>query len=236
MYHTIAVIGNSGAIGGAFIAELLKLYPQAVIHTFSRHDEERDNHHVIDYADEKTIESAAHNASQNKPFDLIVVATGILKIEPDIEPEKSLRDLSAQKFETIFAANTIFPALIAKHFLSHLNKESRAVFAVLSARVGSISDNRLGGWYAYRSSKSALNMIIKNASIEIGRRLPHAIIVSLHPGTVDSNLSKPFQGQVSKDKLFTPEYSAKKLIDVVNQLTPSDSGKCFAWDGQEIAP
>lgn len=236
MYHNIAVIGSSGAIGGAFITELLKQYPQAVIHTFSRQDEERDNHHMIDYADEKTIENAAYNASQNKPFDLVIVATGVLKIEPDIEPEKSLRDFSAQKFETIFAANTIFPALIAKHFLPKLNKIDRTVFAVLSARVGSISDNHLGGWYAYRASKAALNMVIKNASIEIGRRYLNAIIVSLHPGTVDSNLSKPFQRQVAKDKLFTPDYSAQKLINVINDLTPSDSGKCFAWDGQEINP
>jgi NAD(P)-dependent dehydrogenase (short-subunit alcohol dehydrogenase family) len=236
MYNHIAIIGSSGAIGSAFCAELSTLYPQATIHTFSRHDEDYKNHHIIDYTDEKTIENAAKEAAKKDRFDFIIITTGILKIEPDIEPEKSLKDLSAHKFEAIFAANTIFPALIAKHFLSHLNKENRAVFAVLSARVGSISDNRLGGWYAYRSSKTALNMIVKNASIEIGRRSPHAIIVSLHPGTVDSNLSKTFQSQVSKDKLFTSEYSAKKLIDVVNQLTPSDSGKCFAWDGQEIKP
>ncbi len=236
MYNHIAIIGSSRAIGSAFYAELSTLCPQAVIHTFSRHDEGRSHHHMIDYTDEKTIEHSAKKASLGAPFDLILVTTGVLKTEPNIEPEKSLKDLSAHKFEAIFAANTIFPALIAKHFLPKLNRKDRSVFAVLSARVGSISDNHLGGWHAYRASKSALNMIIKNAAIEIGRRCPNAIIVSLHPGTVDSKLSKPFQSQVSKDKLFTPEYSVQKLINVMNGLTPDDSGKCFGWDGQEIEP
>lgn len=236
MYNHIAIIGSSGAIGGAFHAELSKLYPQAVIHTFSRHDECHSHHHIIDYTDEKMIERVAQEASQNNAFDLVIVATGVLKIDPGIDPEKSLKDLSAHKFEIIFAANTIFPSLVAKHFLPCLNKKQRSIFAVLSARVGSISDNHLGGWYAYRASKAALNMVVKNASIEIGRRCPNAIVVSLHPGTVDSKLSKPFQSHVAHDKLFTPHYSAQKLIDVLGGLTPNDSGKCFAWDGQEIKP
>ena len=111
-----------------------------------------------------------------------------------------------------------------------------SVFAALSARVGSISDNILGGWYAYRSSKAALNMIIKNAAIEISRSNKQAIVVGMHPGTVDSHLSKPFQSRVPKHQLFTPEYAAEKLLHVMTALMPSDSGKCFAWDGKEILP
>ena len=126
--------------------------------------------------------------------------------------------------------------MIAKHFLPKLNRENLSIFAAISARVGSISDNYLGGWYAYRASKSALNMIIKNAAIEIGRRNKNAVIVGLHPGTVDSKLSKPFQGNIPHNKLFTPEYSAKKLLEVISTLKPWQSGKCWAWDGTEVDP
>ena len=126
--------------------------------------------------------------------------------------------------------------MVAKHFLPKLNKENRSIFAALSARVGSISDNQLGGWYAYRTSKAALNMVIKNAAIEIGRLNKKAIIVGLHPGTVDSNLSMPFQGNVPDGKLFTPEYSVQKLLQVLTNLTSEQSGKCFAWDGTEVKP
>ena len=117
-----------------------------------------------------------------------------------------------------------------------MNKRNRSVFAPLSARVGSISDNRIGGWYSYRPSKSALNMIIKNVAIETSRRNEQAIIVGLHPGAVDSDLSKPFQANIPDKKLFTPDFSAKKLIEVLETQTPESSGKCFAWDGKEIDP
>ena len=126
-------------------------------------------------------------------------------------PEKSLRELSAEKFARAFAINATGPALSAKHFLPKLARDRRAVFAALSARVGSISDNRLGGWYAYRASKSALNMILKTAAIETARRAPQAIVIGLHPGTVDSKLSKPFQENVTPGKLFRPEDAARKV-------------------------
>lgn len=230
----IAIIGSSGAIGSAFVRHLRETHPEAEIHTFSKQSDAKKHHHIIDYDDEKTIESAAHEAYQNIPFDLVIVATGILHNGADLQPEKSLRDLSAEKFQTIFNANTIFPALAAKHFLPLLHKDKRSVFAALSARVGSISDNHLGGWYAYRASKAALNMVINNASIEMARRYKQAIIVGLHPGTVDSSLSKPFQSHVKEGKLFTPDFAAEKLISVLEGVSPDDSGKCFGWDGQEI--
>lgn len=228
--ENITILGASGAIGSAFTKRLSEKYPNASSFAFSR-----NGPHNIDYSCEESIAEAAELAAKNKPIDLVVVANGILHDE-GLMPEKALRDLSAEKFQRIFEVNTVTPALIAKHFLPKLNREQTSIFAALSARVGSISDNQLGGWYAYRASKAALNMIIKNAAIEVGRRNKQAIVVGLHPGTVDSNLSKPFQGNVADRKLFTPEYSAKKLLEVLENLRPEQTGKCFAWDGKEVLP
>ncbi|GJL75633.1 SDR family NAD(P)-dependent oxidoreductase [Nitrosomonas sp.] len=238
-YRNIAIIGASGALGGAFLTQLAKRQGTERIYAFSRVEKMYDmpvvTAHVIDYEDEASIKRAASTASKNAPLDLVLVTTGMLH-DGALMPEKSLRDLSADKFQRVFMANTVVPALAAKHFLPELRKDKRAVFAALSARIGSISDNQLGGWYAYRASKAALNMVIRNAAIETGRRCNEAIIVGLHPGTVDSHLSRPFQGNVAEGRLFTPEFSVKKLLSVIDQLSPANSGKCFAWDGQEIEP
>ncbi len=228
--QNIAVVGSSGAIGGAFVQLLSQQFPDAELHSFSR---SQDN--LFDYTDEASIAEAADTASKRGPLDLVIVATGILH-DGEITPEKSLKDLSAEKFHRLFEANTITPALIAKHFLPTLNRTRPSRFAALSARVGSISDNQLGGWYAYRASKAALNMVIKTAAIETGRRNRQAIVVGLHPGTVESTLSLPFQANVANGKLFTPDYAAQKLLDVLETLTPDHSSKCFAWDGKEILP
>ena len=228
--QNIAILGASGAIGSAFVKLLSEKYPKASLFAFSR-----NGLHNIDYSSEDSIAEAAALASQEKPIDLVLVANGILHDET-LLPEKSLRNISAQNFHRIFEVNTITPALIAKYFLPKLNKKTPSIFAALSARVGSISDNQLGGWYAYRASKAALNMVIKNAAIEIGRKNKQAIIIGLHPGTVDSDLSKPFQGNVAEGKLFTPEYSAGKLLEVLEKMSEENTGKCFAWDGKEILP
>ncbi len=237
--ENIVVIGCAGAIGGAFVKLLSSTYPSASVSAFSRqkptHAIPRVAYHSIDYTNESSLEKASQEAVSDKPLDLVIVATGVLH-HGETLPEKSLKELSVEKFHYLFEANTITPALIAKHFLPKLNKEQPSRFAALSARVGSISDNELGGWYAYRASKAALNMIIKNAAIEIARSNKQAIIVGLHPGTVDSDLSKPFQGGIPVDKLFTPDYSAEQLLRVLGNLTTKDSGKCFAWDGKEVLP
>lgn len=229
--ENIAILGAAGAIGSAFTKRLSEKYPNASIFAFSR----KGAAYSIDYSSEASLSRAAELATKDRPLDLVIVANGILHDE-DLMPEKSLRDLSADNFQRIFEANTITPALIAKHFLPKLNKEHTSMFAALSARLGSISDNQLGGWYAYRASKAALNMIIKNAAIEVGRRNKHTIVVGLHPGTVDSDLSKPFQSNLADEKIFTPDYSAQKLLDVLESLSPEQTGKCFAWDGPEILP
>ena len=237
MYNNVAIIGSSGAIGNALLHRLADHRQNADIHAFSRRiatkPHARVSYHQIDYTDESRIAEAASIASANAPLDLVLVTTGLLH-DRDVTPEKSLRDLSSAKFRRLFEANTILPALLAKHFLPKIVTDKRAIFAAVSARVGSISDNRLGGWYAYRASKAALNMVIKNAAIEIGRRYRQAVIVGLHPGTVDSSLSKPFQGNVPEGKLFTPAFSAEKLLLVLDGLEAKDSGKCFAWDGSEV--
>lgn len=235
----IAIIGSSGGIGKAFVMALSNRFPQATIFAFSRSSQGNLPYncqsHSIDYDSELSIVGAATLAAENGPLDLVVVATGILH-DGALMPEKSLRDLSMPKFEKVFAANTILPAMIAKYFLPKLNNKERSVFAALSARVGSVSDNVLGGWYAYRASKAALNMILKNAAIEIKRRNKHAIVVGLHPGTVDSTLSEPFQISVPEGKLFTPEYSVSCLLTVLDGLNSNDTGRCFAWDGKEVLP
>ncbi|AEB28193.1 SDR family NAD(P)-dependent oxidoreductase [Francisella hispaniensis] len=240
MSGNLVVIGASGAIGSAVTKRLSQLYPNANIYAFSRAKVvdcvEGVGYEQIDYTDESTIEKAAKYVyDKSGSINLVFVATGILHTQ-DIKPEKSLKELSVDKFIELFKANTIFPALVAKHFIPKLAKDTKSIFAAISARVGSISDNQLGGWYAYRASKAALNMFIKTASIETKRLNPSAVIVGLHPGTVDSHLSEPFQARVPEGKLFTPEYSASKLIEVLDSLKADDSGKCFAWDGEEIAP
>jgi len=228
--QNIAIIGSSGAIGNALTKSCYEKFPSASVFPFSSKAD-----HRIDYSSEESIAAAAALAAKSKPLDLVIVATGLLH-DDSIMPEKSLRDLSTEKFNRIFQANTIIPALMAKYFLPKLNKDKLSIFAALSARVGSISDNHLGGWYAYRCSKAALNMVIKSAAIEVGRVNKKAIITGLHPGTVDSKLSKPFQNNLNHAKIFTPEYSASKLLEVIAKLRVEDTGKCFAWDGKEILP
>jgi len=136
--------------------------------------------------------------------------------------------------ERSYRINAIGPALVAKHFLPLLTRERKAMFAALSARVGSIEDNQLGGWHAYRASKAALNMLLKTLSIELARQNPTAICVGLHPGTVDTRLSEPFQRGVPEGKLFSPQKSARHLLNVFDTLSPEQSGQIFAWDGQRI--
>jgi NAD(P)-dependent dehydrogenase (short-subunit alcohol dehydrogenase family) len=235
----VAIIGASGALGAAFVRAYAARDDVREVYACSRSKKVFDSAKVettfLDLTDEASIAACAERASLNGPLDVIVVAAGILH-QGSVMPEKALRELSAEKFATLFAINTIGPALAAKHFLPRIHRDRRAVFAALSARVGSISDNHLGGWYAYRASKAALNMIIKTASIEVARRAPQAIVVGLHPGTVDSALSKPFQTNVAEGKLFTPDHAAERLIDVLDSLNPPDSGACFAYDGSLIAP
>jgi len=236
-----AVIGASGGIGTA-MAELLAADPAVeTVHAYARSGAVPSGPKIqggrLDLLDEDSIASAASAAATvgGEPLHLVFVATGLLHDDArGLAPEKSWKALGPSAMAASFAVNTIGPALVAKHFLPRLDRERRAAFTAISARVGSISDNRLGGWYSYRASKAALNQVIKTSAIELARKNPSALCVALHPGTVDTGLSHPFQRGVPAEKLFTPDYSARAMLDVLNGLDAKRSGGLFAWDGQQI--
>ena len=225
----VAIFGCSGAIGKALCIEYINKPNIDNIIAYSRSGEEFENNLIksikVDYCNEQSLAEAA--SSLQIKLDIIIVAIGALD-----NPEKSIRDLSAEKFLDMFNANTIPTALIAKYYLPCLYRDRITKFASISARVGSIQDNELGGWYSYRASKSALNMILKGLSIEQQRLNHESIIFGLHPGTVDSKLSRPFQKK--NKEYFSPEFSAKKLVNVIDTKTVDDNGKIFAWDNTII--
>ncbi len=228
-----AVIGASGGIGAAVARQLDSCPTVEKVIRLSR--AQKSAAHTLDLEHETTVADAAAAIMESVgPLHLVFVATGMLHDGDGVKPEKTWRSLSARAFDKAFRVNATGPALIAKHFLPLLASDRKSAFAALSARVGSIDDNRLGGWHAYRASKAALNMIIKTLSIELSRRNPHALCVGLHPGTVDTPLSKPFQSGLPANALFDPEHSARALLAVLDQLTPEDSGNLFAWDGARI--
>ncbi len=231
------VVGSSGGIGAAMVDALVESEQVSRIHALSRtgrsHPSPKVANLTFDFTDEDSLIAAAQALQEVKPFDIVIVATGLLQGD-GISPEKNLRALSHDGFAKSFEINTVGPAMTAKYFVPLLRRDEKAVFAALSARVGSISDNRLGGWYAYRASKAALNMVLKTLAIEIGRRFKKQIIIGLHPGTVDTDLSKPFQGNVPEGKLFTPEFSAESLLKVVDGLSADDSGNLFDWAGKQV--
>jgi NAD(P)-dependent dehydrogenase (short-subunit alcohol dehydrogenase family) len=231
------VIGAGGGIGSALVEALDRGGHYKTVHALSRQSCARDGASVapgvIDILDEASIAAAA--ARIEAQVDLILIATGMLH-EAGRLPERALRELDPVVLARAFAINSIGPALVIKHFGPLLARDRPTVIAALSARVGSISDNRTGGWYGYRASKAALNMIVKTAAIELKRTRPQALCVALHPGTVDTALSVPFQANVEPEKLFARDRAARQLLDVVAGLQPEDSGRVFAWDGSEIAP
>ena len=233
----VVVAGSGGGIGRALVSALLERPGVARIYALTRHPDRDAASNVrleqrrADIGSEESLRALA--ASIPEPLDLVIVASGILHSET-LAPERRSRDLNPDTMLEVLRINTVVPALIGKHFLPLLNKRRKAVFAALSARVGSIGDNRLGGWTSYRASKAALNMVLKNFAIEFGRSHSLAIVAGLHPGTVDTALSRPFTGRVPAEQLFTAERSAAHLLDVIDRLQPEDSGKVFAWDGQEI--
>ena len=234
----VAVIGSSGAIGRAFVDHYINDLSINSIFSFSRSsigiDNNKVKHFSIDIENESSIENAAKSVEETN-FDEIIIASGLLHTN-EFGPEKSIKDLKADNILKVLNVNTVGPAIIGKYFLPLLNKDNKSVMAFLSARVGSISENKLGGWYSYRASKSALNQVIKTFSIELKRINPKAIIIGLQPGTVDSELSAPFKRSVSNNKLFTAEYSVSQLLEVIERADESSSGNLISWDGEIISP
>ncbi len=183
----------------------------------------------LDLLDEASIAAAAAHAGEG--LRLVLCATGFLH-DARFRPEKALRELDAAHLAHAFALNATGPALVMKHFLPRLAREGRAVFAVLSARVGSIADNRLGGWYAYRASKAALNQLLRTAAVEVARTRPQQILVALHPGTVATPLSAPFSK--AGLEVQSPAEAAGRLLAVIDRLTPAETGGFFDHRGEAV--
>ncbi len=218
------VIGSSGTIGSAFM-ELLGSNPSCST-VYGIH---RNSPIPINYQDFSSIESAATALTDAGPFQLIINTIGVLHSEHWM-PEKKLDDLNAEQLQALMQVNTIGPGLTIKSF-SKLLDPAGAVMATLSAKVGSIEDNRLGGWYSYRASKAALNMLIKTAAIEFGRTRPNTALVALHPGTVNSRLSKPFKGeQIGR----LPTDAASDMLKVLLSLNKEDSGAFISYSGERL--
>jgi NAD(P)-dependent dehydrogenase (short-subunit alcohol dehydrogenase family) len=232
------VVGAGGGIGNA-VVELLAESPRvAQVYGLTRTRPVLASPRVasvpFDLGDEASIAAAAARCGADGPLHLVFVATGVLHDQAELQPEKSWRALTAPSLAQSFAVNAIGPALVAKHFLPRLAPGEKAVFAALSARVGSIEDNRLGGWYSYRATKAALHMLIRTFAVELARRNPTALCVALHPGTVDTALSAPFQSGVPEGQLFKPRQAAEHLLRVIDGLDASASGNAFAWDGRRL--
>lgn len=231
----VLVIGASRGIGAALVAALLER-GLATVYAASREGtppvaDPRVRPLALDVTDEASLAAAA--AGVTEPLTLVIHTPGLLQGE-GIRPERRLAEVNLQSLGKSFAVNAFGPILAAKHFLPRLRTDAPAVFASLSARVGSIGDNRLGGWYAYRAAKAAQNQLLRTAAIEAARTHRHRILCALHPGTVATELSAPFRGGVAPEKLFTPAQAAVHLLTVIEGLTPAHSGGFFAWDGQPI--
>ena len=222
------VIGGTGSIGSAIINELKNQNFTKIISLG------RSSNPPLDLLDESSIKKAA-DFIKNQPGSLCLLfdATGILHNEDQNQmPEKTYKNIDLTFMKKNFEINVMGPALIMKHFLPLLDTDQKSIFATLSAKVGSISDNRYGGWYSYRASKAALNQMIKTASIELKMKNKNAVCVAIHPGTITSKLSKPFQ----KDnlKIQSNKESAKNIVQVMTNLKINDSGLFFDWSGDII--
>jgi len=218
------VIGSSGTIGGAFV-ELLNSNPScSKVIGIHRHSEPS-----IDYQNPDSIESCATALSEEGPFHLIINTIGVLH-SSDWMPEKKLDDLNTEQLIELMKINAIGPALTIRHF-SKLLDPKNSIMITLSAKVGSIEDNRLGGWYSYRASKAALNMLIKTASIEWARTKPNTALIAIHPGTVNSGLSKPFRGE----QIGRPANDAvSDMFRVIENLKKEDSGSFVSYSGEKL--
>lgn len=235
--YRAAVFGASGGIGAALVALLQADEHCAVVHAGARVTPDAGAKllpFAFDLEDERSIAVATQKiTTQSNELDLVIVATGVLH-DDALTPEKTMRALNADALKRCFAINAIGPAMVAKHVTPLLTRQRKSVFAALSARVGSIADNRLGGWHGYRASKAALNQLIRTCAIEVATKNKKAICVTLHPGTADTGLSRPYQAAVRPEKLFSASTSAAHLLHVIDDLTPEQSGQFLAWDGKPI--
>jgi NAD(P)-dependent dehydrogenase (short-subunit alcohol dehydrogenase family) len=241
------VVGASQGIGLGMVKQLLSDPTVATIIATYRNPESAQDLRVLaeaypqrltciqlDATDEsQIIETMAQIKSITPALHLVINCVGILH-EGDLQPEKSLRQINADQLLRYFQVNSISSVVLAKHLLPLLKHGDRNIFVSISAKIGSIGDNQIGGWYGYRASKAALNMFMRTIAIEYRRKSPHTIVVMLHPGTTDTRLSKPFQRNVPAEKLFSVERTVNQLLAVLECLSEADSGQFFSWDGSRL--
>ncbi len=233
-WEGVALIIGPGDIGNSMSNYLKKYAPKLDVYVCGR-DPSFVNGIFLDLENDHSFSLFENKISLfNKPIRLVINTSGFLHSEL-LKPEKRLSHINRSNIIKNFSINAIAPILIAKSIEKFIRPELPFSFASLSARVGSIGDNKLGGWYSYRASKAAQNQFLKTLSIEWRRKFPFSIVSILHPGTCNTKLSKPFQSTVPKHKLFTPAQSAEYLINIISELKPSDSGKFLAWDGTDIS-
>jgi len=232
-WEGVALIIGAGDIGNCISDYLRTLSPMLDVIVCGRNLTSK-NDIYLDLEDDDSFDSFENKISLfSKPLRLVINTSGLLHSN-HLRPEKRLSHINRSNILKNFSINAIAPILIAKSIEKFIRPELPFSYASLSARVGSIGDNRLGGWYSYRASKSAQNQFLKTLSIEWRRKFPLSIVSLLHPGTCDTKLSKPFQSTVPKNKLFTPSQSTEYLINIISEQKPSDSGKFLAWDSSVI--
>lgn len=237
----VVVAGASGGIGSALCEQIARRYPEASIVRLVRDPAGLKRLSAgtldirFDIGDEESISRAVAQIPPERAVDWVLVATGWLH-DGGRGPEKTYKNIDADRLAHAYRINAIGPALLLKHLIPRLNPACTCRLGVLSARVGSISDNRLGGWHSYRASKAALNMLLRNFAIELGRGNSRHVVVGLQPGTTDTALSAPFQRNVPDGQLQTPEYTARQLLEVMQRLRPEDSGGLFDFLGMPFAP
>lgn len=241
------VVGASQGIGLGFVQHLLqrsdidKVYatyrtPETAASLLTIADQQPQQLQCLrlDITQESQIaDGCAQIQAADQHLHWAINCVGILH-EGTLQPEKSLRHLNADQLMRYFQVNSIGAALLAKHLLPLFKHPDRSLLATISAKIGSIGDNHLGGWYGYRASKAALNMFMRTAALEYRRRSPHTIVVTLHPGTTDTQLSEPFQRNVPPEKLFSVDQTVTQLLTVLEGLDSDDSGQFFSWDGSRL--
>jgi NAD(P)-dependent dehydrogenase (short-subunit alcohol dehydrogenase family) len=231
----VVITGGSGGIGGALVERLARNPAvEQITATFHRHPPAADYPNVrwqsLDLGDEEAIRDWAARSGE---IDWLINAAGLLH-SPGQGPEKTIRQLDAGFFLENMRCNALPSLLLARHLQARFRHGRPAVFAAISAKVGSIEDNRLGGWFSYRASKAALNMGLKTLAIEWKRTLPNVAVVALHPGTTDTALSKPFQRNVPPGQLFPPAHTASCLVELLAGVTAAQSGRFLAFDGEQL--
>ena len=231
----VVIIGGSGGIGRAFVEQLTR-HPRIehISATYHANPPQTDHTpvewHRLDLREESSVRLWAQQIDE---IDWLINTVGMLHT-PERGPEKTIRQIDPAFFIDSMAINVLPSLLLAKHLQSNFRHGRPAIFAVVSAKVGSIGDNRLGGWFSYRASKAALNMCLKTLSIEWRRTLPNVTVAALHPGTVDTALSKPFQRNLPAGQLMSAEQSSGQMLQVLERLTAEDSGRFWAFDGEPL--